>query len=121
MSQKVLIIEDDTWLADDLCQLLVAEGYTVEVSPHALSAIDTIDSFHPDCLVLDVLLPGTTGFTLLHELQSYDDTGKLPVIICSSIAGDLKKEELAPYGVHRLLDKTTMTPADIVAAVRSAL
>ncbi len=121
MNQSILIIEDDQWLAQHIQKVLEKAGYEAVVSPHALDAMVTVDDMKPDCIILDMLLPVTTGFTLLHELQSYADTGNIPVIICSSLTADLKKQALAPYGVKRLLDKTTMTPTDIVAAVRSVL
>jgi len=121
MSHTVLIIEDDQWLAQHIQKVLEKAGYTATISPHALDAMIAVDDIKPDCIMLDMLLPVTTGFTLLHELQSYADTAQVPIIVCSSLTPDLKKEDLAQYGVKRLLDKTTMNPDDIVAAVRSVL
>jgi DNA-binding response OmpR family regulator len=121
MSHSILIVEDDRWLAQQQQAVLEKAGYRVYVSPHALAAMDAVDDVKPDCIILDILLPGTTGFTLLHELQSYADTGAIPIIVCSSLTPSLKKEDIAQYGVKRLLDKATMTPDDIVAAVRSVL
>ena len=68
-----------------------------------------------------MLLAGTTALALLHELQSHTDTAKVPVILCTNLADGLDLEELAPYGVRRIVDKTTMQPDDIVAAVKSVL
>jgi CheY-like chemotaxis protein len=93
----------------------------VKLSPHAPSAIVAIDDLWPDVIVLDVLLTGGTAFTLLHELQSYGDTGQVPVILCTNMAESLKLEDLERYGVKRIVDKTTMQPDDLVAAVRGVL
>jgi len=117
----VLIIEDDSWLAAQQKSLLEKEGYVAHVSPHALAAVEAVDALHPDCIIIDILLPGTTGFALLHELQSYPDTGSIPIIVCSTLAPEVRLEEVSQYGVKRLLDKATMTPVDLVAAVRSVL
>ena len=117
----VIIVDDDTWLAEHNVETLNNAGFSAHSTGHALSAIDLIDELKPDALILDILLPGTTGFALLHELQSYRDTAALPVIICSGVADDMNLDELKPYGVKRILDKTTMRPDDIVAAVRSVL
>lgn len=121
MSHTVLIIEDDQWLAQHIQSVLEKAEYRAVISLHALDAMIAVDEVKPDCIILDMLLPVTTGFTLLHELQSYADTAKVPIIICSSLTPDLKKSDLEQYGVKRLLDKTTMTPDDILAAVRSVL
>jgi CheY-like chemotaxis protein len=117
----VLLVEDDAWLADVESGALRSAGFDVRVAPNALAAIDIVDTMQPDAIVLDVLLAGSTGFALLNELQSYSDTATIPVILCTSIAEQLNAVQLKQYGVHRILDKTTMVPDDIVAAVRSAL
>lgn len=119
--QSVLIVEDDEWLAQQYQRVLVNAGYQVFISPHALAAINIIDDVHPVAIILDVLLTGSTAFTLLHELQSYGDTGIIPIILCTNLAGDLSLENLKPYGVKRILDKTTMLPDDLVTALKSVL
>lgn len=116
---SVLIVEDDPWFAEQHVRVLRAENYDVHVAPHALDAIDNIDKIKPQVIILDVLLPGATGFALLHELQSYQDTAKIPVILCTSTATSINLRDVQPYGVYRILDKATMTPEDVVAAVRS--
>lgn len=119
--KSVLIVEDDKWLAEHFERVVKMAGYKAMVSPHALAAIEAVDDFHPDVIVLDVLLTGSTAFTLLHELQSYGDTGSIPVILCTNLASELKIEDLKPYGVKRILDKTTMLPEELASAVKSVL
>ena len=119
--KTVLLVEDDAWLADNEAAALRGAGFAVALSPHALSAIDYIDKTPPDVIILDVLLPGSTAFALLGELQSYDDTRSIPVILCTNLAEQLSESDFSSYGVKRVVDKTTMHPDDIVAAVRSAL
>ena len=113
------LIEDDALLARHFISTLEKAGYIVHHSHHAIESMTYIDKNLPDAIVLDLLLPVTTGFTLLHELQSYDDTRVIPIIICSSITASF--EELQPYGVKRILDKTTMRPDDLIAAVGAVL
>ncbi|HEU4830667.1 MAG TPA: response regulator [Candidatus Saccharimonadales bacterium] len=120
-SKRVLIVEDDSWLAQQHQRVLRAAGFEATISPNALSAISAVDEHHPDVIVLDVLLTGSTAFALLHELQSYGDTGDIPIILCTSLASDLEQENLSAYGVKKVLDKTTMVPDDVVAAVRSVV
>jgi CheY-like chemotaxis protein len=120
-TSKILIVEDDEWLAEQQGRTLSVAGYAVHHTPHALAAIAAIDDFRPDVILLDVLLTGSTAFAFLHELQSYQDTGQIPVILCTNMAENLSLDDLRPYGVRRILDKAMMEPADVVAAVRSVL
>lgn len=116
---KVLVIEDDVWLAELEASVLTKAGYEVAMAHHAPAAIELVDSFKPDVIVLDVLLAGSTAFALLHELQSYDDTMAVPVVLCTNLADQFSKEQLAGYGIKRVVDKTTMHPSDIVVAVKA--
>lgn len=116
---RVLLVEDDAWLAELEASVISEAGYEVIIAPHAPAAIELVDSFHPEVIVLDVLLAGSTAFALLNELQSYSDTGMVPVILCTNIADQFDAKKLKEYGVMKVVDKTTMRPEDIIAAIRS--
>lgn len=118
---KVLIVEDDAWLAEIEQRVLEAEGYEVTLTPHALAAIDVIDQDPPDVIILDVLLAGSTGFALLNELQSHDDTHHIPIILCTNLAEQFDGKRLQEYGVKRVVDKSAMHPSDLVVAVKAVV
>lgn len=122
MSQPlVFVIEDDLWQAEQYQRIIAAAGYDVRRYDSGITAIEAIDEMPPAVIVLDMLLAGTTGMTLMHELQSYKDTGEVPIVLCTNLAEHLELKDVAPYGVRRILDKTTMQPKDLVTAVRSCL
>ncbi|MGV9002243.1 MAG: response regulator transcription factor [Candidatus Saccharimonadaceae bacterium] len=118
---RVLIVEDDPWLAEMEALVLKKAGYDVVVAPHALAAIDHIDIATPDIIILDVLLAGSTAFSLLNELQSHDDTKRVPIILCTNLAEQFNDGKLKEYGVKRVVDKSTMHPGDLVVAVKAVL
>lgn len=117
----ILIVEDDEWLAQQYVRTLEAAGFTAEYVNHSLAAMDVIDARLPQVLLLDVLLPGGTIFTLLHELRSHTDLAAIPVILCTNSADQLANEDVKAYGVAAVLDKAVMKPVDIVAAVKKVL
>lgn len=119
--QTVLIVEDDDWLAEQHMRTLKEAGFNAYFVGHALAAMDEIDDKRPDVIVLDLLLAGPNAFTLLHELQSHTDLAVIPVILCTNSASELAEEDIAAYGVRKVLDKTTMHPGDLVAAVKKVL
>lgn len=119
MSGRVLIVDDDGWQAEHLAQQVMADGYQVTTAIHAPQALAIIDEQAPDCIVLDIGLPGVNGMTLLHELRSHADLMRVPVIVCTNVSVAI--EELTPYGVKDLLLKATMNHGDVVAAVRKAV
>jgi DNA-binding NarL/FixJ family response regulator len=118
---NVVLVEDNILMSQHFERLLRKAGYTVATSAHALGAIKLIDQLKPDVIILDMLLTGSTALPLLHELQSHDDLAPIPVVIVSSLAQDMSLDTMKPYGVRRILDKVTMQPDDLVAAVRSVM
>jgi CheY-like chemotaxis protein len=119
--RNVLIVEDDDWLAEQHGRMLQTAGYAVEFAPHALAAMDAVDTRKPDAIVLDLLLAGPNAFTLLHELQSHTDLSDIPVILCTNSADQIADEDIAAYGVRQVLDKAIMHPDDVVSAVKKVL
>ncbi|QQS21531.1 response regulator [Candidatus Saccharibacteria bacterium] len=123
MSSKtsVIVIDDDQWLAEQYKHVLEKAGFAVTIAAHAIEGIDMIDSLHPQVIILDIFMPGPNGVVLIHELKSHSDLADIPIIVCTNSASDLPADGLRTYGVEVVLDKTTMHPSDIVAAVRKVL
>lgn len=110
----IFVIDDDReWL--DYYARLLGNDYDLEFFRDGVSAIANMDGVAPDLIILDVLLTGPTGFTLLNEMQSYEDLQKVPVIIVSSV--DIA-EDLNEYGVKKVLNKGEMKPKDVIEAVQ---
>src|ERR1700678_3660271 len=69
---NILVVEDESHLAEGLRFNLEAEGYQVEVAETGEAALEMIEAASPqfDVVVLDVMLPGKDGFTVMSELRS---------------------------------------------------
>lgn len=79
---KLLIIEDEASLQELMTRTLVKEGYIVENAMDFDSALMKLGSYAYDCVLLDVNLPGGSGFDLLKHIKKIP--GKLNVIIISA-------------------------------------
>jgi DNA-binding response OmpR family regulator len=73
-SPRVLVVEDDTDIAQVLQRMLRTEGYEVRVSPDGESGLSEARSFSPDLVVLDLGLPGIDGIDVAKALRERDDT-----------------------------------------------
>ncbi len=119
--RTILIIEDDPWFAEQHARTFETAGFQTKSASDGISGIAMLDKEPVDVVVLDVFLPGPNGLALLHEMKSYSDLSRLPVIVCTGSASAVPLDKLAPYGVVQVLDKGTMEPEDLVRAVRRAL
>lgn len=120
--KTILLIEDDHWLGDSYGRMLKRSGYEVIRSDTAEAAMQSVEESMPDCIIADVMLEGHTVFSLLNELQSYDDTRRIPVVLCSNLDHDmLSQARLHHYGVVSILDKATLTPDSLELAIKEIL
>ena len=117
--KKLLIVEDDKNWADILCGYAAAVGAEARVVVSGGQAMEMIDNWQPDAIVLDMLLAGETAVALLNELRSHADLARLPIVVCSNT--DVKLADLRPFGVRALLDKASMLPDEARAVFSEVL
>jgi len=85
---KILAVEDDIHIAKLLRMELSHEGYEIEVLSNGNDALKYLENELPDLLILDVMLPGIDGFSVLEEIREYISTD-LPVIMLTA-RGEVK-------------------------------
>jgi PleD family two-component response regulator len=117
---RIVLVDDDILQLSHYERILAAEGYEISKYINAHEAIDGIDETI-DVVIVDLLLGYNTVFPLLNEIQSQDALSDIPIIVCSNISETLEEETLSAYGVRKMLDKSSMHPLDLIAAVRSVL
>ena len=82
---RILVVEDEARLAQTLAELLHRQGYTADISGDGLSGLDNAASDIYDLVVLDAMLPGMDGFTLLQRLRQEGHT--VPVLMLTARSG----------------------------------
>ncbi len=88
MIGKILAVEDDIHIAKLLRMELTHEGYEIEVLSNGNDALKYLEKELPDLLILDVMLPGINGFSVLEEIRENISTD-LPVIMLTA-KGEVK-------------------------------
>ena len=81
---KILIIEDESKIARFVELELKHEGYAVQTAGDGLEGIKAVGSFHPDLLVLDLMLPGISGIEVCRRLRAAEDTATLPILMLTA-------------------------------------
>lgn len=117
---RVLVVEDDPWYSAQQIRVLEGAGYSVYAAKDPEEALAAIDKYKPRALVLDVLLAYNTALVLLHELRTYQDLSDIAIVVYTTRADIFNEQTIAAYGIHTVLDKSTMHPNDTVKALRRA-
>jgi EAL domain-containing protein (putative c-di-GMP-specific phosphodiesterase class I)/ActR/RegA family two-component response regulator len=85
---NVLVVDDEESVRRLLRDCLELDGYEVREAADALQAIDRISEGVPDCLVLDVMMPGMSGLELLERLREDPRTALIPVLMLTAATDD---------------------------------
>lgn len=85
---KILIIEDQLALQNAIKVSLTKEQYTVETASDFNEAHEKITIYDYDCILLDIMLPGGSGFDILEELKKADKTGNVIIISAKDSVDD---------------------------------
>jgi CheY-like chemotaxis protein len=85
MQTQIMVVNESAELRELFHDILVAEGYTVEVYPFEVGEIDEIERVHPQLVIMDCSLGATSrGWTLLERLSSQASTASIPLIVAST-------------------------------------
>lgn len=84
MNGKVLIVDDDEGIIDALSLILEDEGFTVKTVNKGEQAIEQVEKFKPNVLLLDLLMSGYDGRDICKQLKQDPQTQTVPVIMISA-------------------------------------
>ena len=81
--EKILIVDDEPNICEVLRTILVKEGYTAITANDGEEALAKFAAMHPDLVLLDVMMPGMNGYTVMREIQKKSN---VPVILVTAKA-----------------------------------
>lgn len=117
---RILVVEDDADLGGLLCDLLRMEGFdAVNVGDGEL-AIARIATNPPDALVLDVMLPGMSGFEVCQHLKFRRETNNIPILMLTALDDEKARGKGLRVGADRYLTKP-FEPDQLLSELRSTL
>jgi two-component system, OmpR family, response regulator ArlR len=117
--KKILVIEDEKPLAHALELKMQHEGYETTVCSTGESGMKEAITGKYDLILLDLILPGVDGFTILQEMKSKKI--KTIVIILSNLGQDEDRAKAKEFGAIDYLVKSNVPLSDIVKVVKSAI
>ncbi|MGA2091134.1 MAG: response regulator [Endomicrobiales bacterium] len=121
MKKKIMIIDDDKELLDELAALLVSNGYEVTAISNGKAGLEMIPKVLPDLLLLDLKMDGMSGFRVADKINCSSDAKTIPII---AMSGHYSPEEysliLKICGIKRCITKP-FSPEMILNEVKNAL
>jgi CheY-like chemotaxis protein len=119
-SRRILLVEDDQATRSVIAKQLAAIGATCMEASNGLEALNVVESFVPDLIVLDVGLPKLDGFEVISELQK-GSFAFVPLLVYSAQELTESDRRKLSLGLTRYLDKGRISPEQFIASVQELL
>ena len=119
-AERILIVEDDDDVRAVLCRLLEAEGFNVDSVRDGAAAVGRVKAERPDAIVLDVMLPGLTGFQVCQELKFHRETNLIPILMLTALDDRESRRKGLWVGANGYLTKP-FESAELLGALRRML
>ena len=115
----VLVIDDEASVREYIKECLRGQGYRLLLAANGHDGIQAAIEHDPDLIILDLMMPGISGFEVVEELKRHPTACDIPVVIFS--AKDLTREEVMRLGqeVEKVLTKGNTGRADLLRELRS--
>jgi type IV pilus assembly protein PilB len=101
----VLLVEDEDQLRRVMKDLLERDGYTVTEARDGVQALDQVDRFAPDVIILDLNLPGLDGYSVLTQLRSRPATRGIPVMVLTAKGDEDNEVRVFELGADDFITK----------------
>lgn len=120
MAKRVLLIEDEPNIIEAISFILSRDGWTVHTHADGETAMTKVRATPPDLIILDVMLPGRSGFDILRDLRADPKTQATPVMMLTA-RGQAKDRELATrLGASQFMTKP-FSNAEVRDTVRALM
>ena len=103
-ARRILVVDDDETIRTMVRAVLECEGYAVDVADDGFAALRAVESTEPDCVVLDVMMPGIDGHAVLKRIRG-GSRASLPVVMLTAAADDDQAWQAWTEGVDYFLAK----------------
>lgn len=120
-AKKILIVEADALLGDELTRKLRVEGYTVLLVRDGAEGLKQMRGWRPDLILLDAAMSPMNGYAILEEKQKDRSILRIPAIILLDSGEPTEVNRALTLGVRDYLVKTPFDPEDMLAKVRVQL
>ena len=119
--KKVLIVEDEAPLRMALSDKLKNDGFEVFEAEDGAVGLELVASEKPDLILLDLMMPGVDGLSVIKRLKESEETKEIPIMVLTNSSGTDTIMDVVTHGVNDFIVKSDWSISDILTKVREKL
>ena len=119
-NKKILVVEDEVNIRNVISLYLKKEGFKVFETGNGLEALTLTEKEKPDLIILDIMLPGLSGYEIFKKIKSSENTKNIIIIILSANGHERQKFEGYQTEVD-LYETKPFSPRQLIENVKSVL
>jgi two-component system phosphate regulon response regulator PhoB len=119
--KKILLVEDDDALANVYTTHLEVEGFVTKRVSNGEDALATAIEYHPDMILLDVMMPQVSGLEVLDILRNTPQTANIKVIMLTALNQENDRQKAEELGADDYLVKSQVVIADVIDRIKQHL
>src|ERR1041385_5275694 len=104
-AKKILLVDDEAGFAELLRDLLVMDGYEVELAHDGEEGLEKLRTFTPDAIISDIVMPRLSGFEMFKIIRGTPTTASIPFLFITGFQDDRVLQEARKIGVFGILRK----------------
>lgn len=118
---KILVVEDDKFLASAYKVKLEKEGNEVVISKDGKEALLALDNFSPNVIVLDLVMPNMDGFDFLKNIKADEKHKNIPVVVASNLGQKEDIDKALELGASDFIIKSDLSMEGVVKKISSVV
>lgn len=114
MTKKILIVEDEEYIAEMYKLKLEIAGYDVRIAPDGVEGVRQVHEYRPDLVLLDLIMPNKDGYQVIKEIREDSKVSKTKILILSNLGQKEEIERGLSLGADGFFIKAHLTPSQLL-------
>ena len=119
--KKILVVEDDKFLMSTYRLKLQAADFETKFASNGEEALEILNNFKPDLILLDLIMPIKDGFSTLEEIKANPVLSKIPVVVASNLGQPEDISKSKKLGALDYIVKRDVTLSDLINKIKKYL
>ena len=115
--KTVVVVEDERNIIEAISFILSRDGWDVKTHSNGHDAVEAVRARAPDLVILDVMLPGKSGFDILQDMRKDEELANIPVLMLTARGQERDREMAERAGADRYMTKP-FSNTEVLEAVR---